>query len=126
MMAAAAMTLLALGVAHFYWTLRRGTYRRIPFELFAFVGASVLVGFLAAIERPGVLTAGLFVAELLGLVLLVWYVAVGARFPRGEVSVKVGDPFPQFRLPDSEGREFDSSSLAGKSTALYLFYRGDW
>lgn len=125
-MAAAGFILLVLGVVHFYWTLRRGIYRRVPYELFAFVGASALVGLLAAIERPGVFVAGLFACELGALVLLTWYMGVGARFPRGEVSVRVGDKFPQFRLPDSEGVEFDSRALAGKSTALYLFYRGDW
>lgn len=126
MIATVGILLLASGVALFYWTLGRGIYRRIPYELFALVGAAALLGVVAAIERPEVATVALFVVELAALLLLTWYVGVGARFPRGEVSVKVGDPFPHFRLPDSEGGEFDSSSLAGKSTALYLFYRGDW
>jgi hypothetical protein len=126
MIAAAAVLLLLLGVAHFFWTLRRGIYRRIPYELFALVGGAALLGVFAALEHPATVTVGLFGVELVALALLTWYMGIGARFPRGEVAVKVGDRFPQFRLPDSEGGEFDSSSLAGRSTALYLFYRGDW
>jgi hypothetical protein len=126
MVAAVAVFLLALSVVHFFWTLRRGIYRRIPYELFTLVGAAALLGLFAALDRPGPVTVGLFGIELVALALLTWYMGIGARFPRGEVAVKVGDRFPRFRLPDSEGGEFDSSSLAGTSTALYLFYRGDW
>jgi peroxiredoxin len=38
---------------------------------------------------------------------------------------QVGDRFPQFRLPTSDGAVFDLASERGKRHLL-LFYRGSW
>jgi hypothetical protein len=126
MVAIAALLLLASGLFVFFWTVRRGVYRRYPYELFVLAGASALVGLFAALESPGPVSVALAAVEGIALALLVAYVVKGARFSRGDVAVKVGDRFPAFRLPDSEGGAFESASMVGKSAALYLFYRGDW
>lgn len=40
--------------------------------------------------------------------------------------LQVGDRFPDFSLPDSEGRTVSLASLLAKGPALMLFYKGDW
>lgn len=128
MLAFVGITLLALSVFLFQWTLRHGKYRRYPFEQFALVGASAAIGFATVLTRPSVVHWILFIVELAALAALTWYISIGARFSRGAISVKVGESFPSFTLPDSRGGTFDSDSLAGPDgkTALYLFYRGPW
>ena len=128
MLAFAGISLLVLSVVLFQWTLRRGKYRRYPFEQFALVGASAAIGFATVLTSPNVVHWILFVVELVVLAVLTWYMSIGARFSRGETSLKLGEPFPSFTLPDSRGGIFDSDSLEGLDgkTALYLFYRGSW
>lgn len=128
MLAVTGIALLFLSVFLFQWTLRRGKYRRYPFEQFALVGASAAVGLAAVLTSPNVVHWILFVVELLALTALTWYISVGARFSRGETNLKIGESFPSFALEDSRGGTFDSKSLQGLDgkTALYLFYRGPW
>lgn len=40
--------------------------------------------------------------------------------------LQVGDRFPDFALPDSEGRVVTLASMLAQGPALVLFYKGDW
>lgn len=40
--------------------------------------------------------------------------------------LKVGDPAPQFSLPDHNGDMVDSDDLLGKGPLAVSFYRGAW
>jgi small basic protein len=40
--------------------------------------------------------------------------------------LQLGDRFPDFALPDSEGRVVTLASLMAGGPALMLFYKGDW
>ncbi|MGH9318724.1 MAG: hypothetical protein ACRD21_27440 [Vicinamibacteria bacterium] len=124
MLATVGILFLGVSAARFFWTLRRGVYRRYPYEQFALVGTAAVLGLLAVLERPGIVSGALFLLELGALVIVIRYFGFGVRFPRGEIGVNVGDRFPDFTLPDSDGHTFDSRSLLGSSTALYLFFRG--
>ena len=124
MLAAAGVFFLALSAALFALRLRRGVYSRYPFEQFFLVGAAFVLGLLAAIANPGPVTLVLLAVEAGALALVVRYLGIGARFPSEEASVKAGESFPEFVLPDSEGGSFQPRSLLGTSAALYLFYRG--
>ena len=124
MQAAVGVFLLALSAAAFFFRLRRGLYSRFPYEQFLLVGAAFALGLLAAIANPGAVTLVLLAVELGALALVVRYLGIGARFPADEVSVKAGERFPDFVLPDSEGGSFHSRALLGSSAALYIFYRG--
>ncbi len=124
MLAAAGISLLFLSAALFALRLRRGIYSRYPFEQFFLVGAAFVLGLLAAIANPGPVTLVLLGIEALALALVFRYLGIGARFPSERATVKAGERFPDFVLPDSEGGSFPSRSLLGTSAALYLFYRG--
>jgi hypothetical protein len=40
--------------------------------------------------------------------------------------LRVGDTFPDFALPDSEGRLVTRAAAVADGPALLLFYKGDW
>ena len=46
------------------------------------------------------------------------------RYPREKTGIRVGERFPDFTLLDSDGRVFDSRSVLGTSSALFVFFRG--
>jgi hypothetical protein len=126
MLALAAIMLLAAGIAVFWVTLRAGVYRRVPYELYLLLSFALGVGLYAWIRDPSWLKAPPFIIAGLGLGILLWYTHFGSAFPRSELGIEVGDRFPVFSLPDSNGETVASRDLIGKSSALYLFYRGDW
>ena len=125
MLAISGFLLLFVSWGVFQWTLRQGSFRRYPHEQFVLIGASVLIGLSTVLAEPSAFHVSLFAIELVMFLALVWYMAGGARFSRGEISLAVGDPFPSFSLRDSHGERFDSARLDGKM-ALVLFYRGPW
>ena len=124
MLAWAGFLLVVSSVAVFFLRLRLGLYSRYPYEQFVLVGAAVVVGLVAALSRPGPVSLVLLGLELAALAVVVRYFAIGERFPAGEIPVAPGDPFPEFMLPDSEGRPFESRIQQRGTPALYIFYRG--
>lgn len=44
----------------------------------------------------------------------------------GDNGLSVGDPFPEVGLQNSDGADFDLSSLLAKGPVLINFYRGGW
>jgi hypothetical protein len=117
---------LVSAVYVFFWTLRKGNFRRYPWEQFVFLGIAVSLGARAVVERPSLLNGALLFIEIVALTGSLLYFGMGARFRRSRVSVLVGERLPNFILPDSTGKSFHSESLEGETAALYLFYRGDW
>ncbi len=129
MFAAIAFALVVVSGALWWVTLRfLGIYRRVPVENYVIWALAAGVGLYALIQEPSILNGAAFLVPTVVLGVAAWYLNVSghARFPRDELRLKVGDRFPRFSLPDSHGQAFDSASLEGISSALYLFYRGDW
>ena len=81
-LAAAGILLLATSAAVFFWTLRRGIFRRYPWEQFLLVGTSAALGLLAFLGQPDTPRSLLLALELAALASLTWYMGVGARLPR--------------------------------------------
>ena len=42
------------------------------------------------------------------------------------ITVKTGQPMPDFSLPDGEGKSVSLMQFRGKAPVMLLFYRGDW
>jgi hypothetical protein len=94
-----------------------------------FGGSLCLIGSGYCIWRepsPGVLirlSLPMVVVGILGFYIFYFSVYWG----RGRMSVlRVGDRFPEFSLPNTEGHEVTRSSMLDKGAALMLFYKGDW
>ena len=102
-----------------------GRFRRVPWEFLAVSAAGVIAAVILAAREPGTAAsvgAGVSVV-LFGL--LVWFFFGYSMYAAREDRPRVGDRFPQFRLPTSDGAVFDLASEHGKRHLL-LFYRGSW
>ena len=117
---------LALAATIGYFSLLRTPSIRNHFGLaLGILGVSLLTAMLAVSTRRSLLPIGaLAVAVLLfggGAFFHFWY----SRLPGG-VKVAVGQPAPDFTLPDATGRPVTLSSFKGQKTVVLVFYRGYW
>ena len=117
---------VALAGAIGYFSLLRIPTIRNHFGLaLAALGVSVLLPVLAVSLRGGLLPiVALAIAVLLfggGAFFHFWY----SRLPTG-VKVVVGQPAPDFTLPDARGQAVTLSSFKGQKTVVLVFYRGYW
>jgi AhpC/TSA family len=60
------------------------------------------------------------------LVATAWFNFVGARVPDTPTAFRVGEPAPEFTLPDANGRPVALADYRGKKGVVLVFYRGYW
>ncbi len=58
--------------------------------------------------------------------LLSFYFLGISMLPAHALGVGVGQPFPSYSLPDSDGVTHSAQVSSVREPALYVFYRGDW
>lgn len=121
-----AIALLVAAAVAYRLALKSGVYRRIPYEIYFLLVSSVALALYAWREEASWLSGATIVVSFSALGFLLWYVHFGSLFPRSELRLELGDRFPAFSLPNSKGEKVTPDDLIGKSSALYLFYRGDW
>ena len=119
--------LVTLGaVAGYYAFLRVPAVRNHPeLYLVAFALATVIAGVASwrAARWPN------FVALGLSAVLLIlggYFNFVLARVPATATILKVGEPAPDFTLPDATGAPISLASFRDKAPVVLVFYRGYW
>ena len=102
-----------------------GRFRRIPWEFLAVSALGVVAAVFVATREPGpAATIGAATSVVL-FGLLLWFLFGYSMYAAREDRPRVGDRFPQFRLPTSDSGSFDLASERGKRHLL-LFYRGSW
>jgi hypothetical protein len=119
--------LLSLGaIAGYYAFLRVPAVRNHPaLYLAAFAIAAVIAGAATwdAARWPN------FVALGLSVVLLIlggYFNFVLARVPPTPTVLRVGEPAPDFTLPDVTGAPVSLASFRERTPVVLVFYRGDW
>lgn len=113
------------GAAWYFYELRRGVYRLHPVQSYVLMGAGLGLGAAAVGLSPTVgKGAGLGVLLLLTGIFLYWMWVYSVA--PGSLRVRVGEPMPDFEVPDSRGGTFRPREGAGRRAALYVFYRGYW
>lgn len=102
-----------------------GRFRRLPFEFLALCSAGALYAVVRAFTaHSAAATASALVSvALLGGISWMWfsYSMYGERADR----VRVGDRFPDFRLPASDGSLY-AFAAEDRKRRLLIFYRGSW
>jgi hypothetical protein len=85
--------------------------------------AALAVGRARARRWPAWLALGL--SSLL-LVAGAWFNFVGARVPDAPTALRVGEPAPDFTLPDAAGQPVALADYRGRKPVILIFYRGYW
>jgi len=102
-----------------------GRFRRLPFEFLAVsvAGAVYAVWHAFAVSSIAAGISALVSVGLLGGLcwMWFWYSMYGEREDRP----RVGDAFPEFRLPASDGSLY-AFAAADRKRRLLIFYRGSW
>lgn len=101
----------------------------IPIRPAWYLGALVLAAVLAvaAVWRARRwLTVSALVVSVLLLGFAGFFHFVGMRVPEGRTQLVVGQPAPDFTLPDAARRPVTLSDYRGKQPVVLVFYRGYW
>ena len=102
-----------------------GRFRRMPWEFLAVSASGVLHAIAHRIFTPGTpATISLLVTLALGG-FVVWFFFFFSMYEKREDRPRVGDRFPDFKLPTSDGGVMDFAAERGKRHLL-IFYRGTW
>jgi hypothetical protein len=119
--------LVSLGaIAGYVAFLRVPAIRNHPeLYLVAFAVAAVIAG--VATWRAALWPN--FVALGLSVVLLIlggYFNFVLARVPPAATALKIGEPAPDFTLPDATGASVSLASFRDRAPVVLVFYRGYW
>jgi hypothetical protein len=124
---AIAGTALAAGtIAAYILLLDYATIRNRPWLYVAGLAAATAVTALAVSRRR---TAGTFAALGACALLLAagtFFNFVAARLPAPAPVLRVGEPAPDFTLPDAGGRPISLAEYRGRAPVVLVFYRGHW
>ena len=102
-----------------------GRFRRIPLEFLAVSASGVLHALGYFVTHPA-LSTGIAAAISVALGgMLGWFFFVFSMYGPREDRPRVGDRFPDFILPASDGGVFDLAAARGRRHLL-IFYRGSW
>jgi|SRR5262245_26068105 len=102
-----------------------GRFRRVPWEFLAVSAVGVIAAVILAARGPSTAATVGAAASVVLFGLLLWFFFGYSMYAAREDRPRVGDRFPQFRLPTSDGAVVDLASEGGKRL-LPLFYRGSW
>jgi hypothetical protein len=90
------------------------------------LGLAVGLAAIAAWRSRGWLTVSALAVSMLLLVLAGLFHFVAMRVPPGRPLVAVGQPAPEFTLPDAAGRSVSLSDYRDRKPVVLVFYRGYW
>jgi hypothetical protein len=118
---------LALGAIAAYVLLFRVALVRNHPEGYvaAFAVATALAALALARSRRWPIWLAFGLTTLL-LIVGTWFNYVGARVPALPTTLRVGDPAPDFTLPDASGRPVSLADYRGRKPVILVFYRGYW
>jgi cytochrome oxidase Cu insertion factor (SCO1/SenC/PrrC family) len=118
---------IAIGAVVGYFSLLRVPFIRnhpvLYLVAFALAAAIAVVATARAPRWPNL------VALALAVVLLAlggYFNFVMARIPLGPPVLRVGQPAPDFTLPDANGAPVTLASFRGRTPVVVVFYRGYW
>ena len=100
-------------------------YRRVPWEFLAIVIAASTFAVYGLVAGPSVATA---VGAALSLGILgfaTWFFLSFSMYEAREDRPRVGERFPDFTLPASDGATFSLGDVR-RRRLLLICYRGDW
>ena len=126
---AALSVLIAIGaVATYVLLLRVAVVRNHPEGYVIAFALATALAVLAVARGRGRRWPAWLALGLAGLLLVAgaWFNFVGARVPDTPTAFRVGEPPPEFTLPDAAGRSVSLADYRGRKPVVLVFYRGYW
>ena len=119
--------LLAAGGFGLYFlsSSRLARYRRRPWEFVAIVAAGAVLGAYRLAAAPSAATATAAAVAVGILVFASWFFFSFTMYGMREDRPRVGERFPDFTLPTSDGRTFRLADARGRRLLL-VCYCGIW
>jgi hypothetical protein len=113
-------------VVAFFVLLSQLTFPLRPAWYLGALTLAVVLAVVAVWRGRSWLTGGALVASVLLLALAGLFNFVVMRVPPGPPALVVGQPAPDFTLPDAAGHAVTLSDYRGKKPVVLVFYRGYW
>ena len=102
-----------------------GRFQRTPWEFLAVSALGPVAAIAIALRDGGTASIAAAGVSVVLFAFLVWFFFGYSMYTTREDRPRLGDRFPEFRLPTSEGGVFDLAAERGKRHLL-IFYRGSW
>ncbi len=102
-----------------------GRFERVPYGAIAISLAGGIYSVMRAFVAPSATAIAAALASIGLLAFLYWFYFSFSMYAEREDRPRVGDRFPSFVLPASDGSLYDSAA-AKPTRRLYIFYRGSW
>jgi len=119
--------LLSAGAAVGYFALLRvAAVRNRPVLYLAAFGLATALSAYAAWQAPRALNLAALAVSAVLLGLGSWFNFVYAKLPPTVTALSLGQPAPDFTLPDAAGQSVALSSYRGRAPVVVVFYRGYW
>lgn len=97
-----------------------------PMWYLGMLGLSALLGVVAVWRARRWLTVSALAVTVLLLGFASYFHFVAMRVPATPTQLAVGQPAPDFALPDAAGRSVRLSDYRGRQPVVLVFYRGYW
>ena len=110
---------------YFLSSFRFARYRRRPWEFLAIIAGGAALGAYRLAAAPGAPTAVAAVLAIGILAFACWFLFSFSMYGPREERPRVGERFPDFALPASDGRIFRLADARGRPLLL-VCYRGTW
>jgi hypothetical protein len=102
-----------------------GRFRRMPYEFIAVSAAGALYAIARVLAAPAPATGASALASVALFGGLCWMWFSYSMYGQREDRPRVGDSFPEFRLPASDGSLY-AFAAPDRKRRLLIFYRGSW
>jgi len=118
---------LSLGAIVGYFSLLRVPFiRNHPLLYIVAFALAAAIAAVAALRAPRWPSLTALAISLALLILGSYFNFVMAKIPQSLIAARVGQPAPDFTLPDAKGAPVTLASFRGRSPVVVVFYRGYW
>ena len=123
---ALAALVVAVGTIVVYMVLAQRLMPMPPEAYLTSLVVAVVLSAIAVVRARGWLTIGVLALAVALLSVAATFNFVLMRVPASPSAFVVGQPAPDFTLPDASGRAVQLAEFRGKKPVVLVFYRGYW
>ena len=120
------LLIMISGPVLYFLLLNAGIYRPLPWETYTLMLIAAGLAWRTAHHKKNRWPYVIVGINTVMLAIFLFWTLSFSKLPERTLPFAVGKPIIPITLIDHNKKIFDSTTLKGKSAALYLFYRGNW